>query len=65
MKQPVAKNYVTLKRGNRFFKLFTSDIRRMTKIQKRILPALPAYENCSKPLSSTDVEEDIEDKVKV
>ena len=65
MKQPVANNYVTLKKGNRLFKLFTSDIRRMTKIQKRVLPTLPAYENFSKPLSSTDVEEDMEDKVKV
>jgi hypothetical protein len=37
----------------------------MTKIQKWVLPTLPAYENFSKPLSSTDVEEDMEDKVKV
>lgn len=65
MKQPVPNNYVTLKRGNRLFKLFTSDIRRMTKIQKWVIPTLPAYENFSKPLSSTDVEEDMEDKVKV
>ena len=43
MKELVAKNYVTLKRGKRFFKFFTSDIKRMTRIQNRIIPKVPAF----------------------
>jgi len=40
--------------------LFTSDIRKIFKIQKKAKPPVPAFNRVLKPLPSTDVDEDIE-----
>jgi hypothetical protein len=60
MKEENLKNYVVVKRGKRMFKLFTSDLRKIYKIQRKVMPKLPTFLRVTKALPSTDVEENTE-----
>ncbi len=50
------KNYVPLQKATKYYKLYTSDIRKIFKIKNRILPPLPPYTHNLKALPSTDVD---------
>ena len=63
MKEKCTKNYVPLLRGRRKYKLFTSDLKKIFKIQKKVIPTPPPFERISKLLPSTDIDEDVEERI--
>ncbi len=63
MKEESTKNYVPLLRRGRKYKLFTLDLKKIFKIQKKVIPTPPPFERILKLLPSTDVDEDVEERI--
>jgi hypothetical protein len=65
MKEESPKSFVRIQRGSRKLKLFTEDLKKIFKIQRKALPPHPPFCRVLKPLPSTDVDDDIEESQKV
>ena len=43
LKSPEASRYLVVKRNNRFYRVFYSDVKRIKKVEKRVLPKVPSF----------------------
>jgi len=55
MKESGSLTYVQAQRHRRNLKIYTSDLKRITKVEKRITPKIPKFEEFSKFFPPTDV----------
>lgn len=57
MKQTVTVSFVRALRGKRPVKIFTKDLKRIYKVDKKILPSIPTFQEKRKNALITDSED--------
>jgi len=61
MKQTVTVSFVRAMKGKRHIKIFTENLKRIYKVEKRILPSVPSFQDKFKSAPITDSEDNLEE----
>ena len=61
MKQTVNFTFVKALKAKRDINIFIADVKRIYKLDRKILPSIPSFENKIKTSETTDLEDNVEE----